>query len=160
MAIEDLDERNFEVLAGFMMFQFGMFNIILINEVILKYNYLHIGLGITINYIFIFRRLYGGTGNFYMMILFSALSIFAFSVTMKLLRNLEQNLIVNISQKQGKFLSQYENLKEFETLYQNIDLGILVAKNDIIDYTNDLFRNFMEKTLNFDENSILDLKVF
>jgi hypothetical protein len=137
-----------------------MFNIILINEVILKYNFLHIGVGMSLNYISIFRRLFGGTGNFYMMILFIAICTFTFSVTRKLLRNLEQNLIVNISQKQGKFLSQYENLKEFESLYQNIDLGILVAKNDIIDYTNDLFRNFMEKTRDFEENCILDLRVF
>jgi len=69
-------------------------------------------------------------------------------------------LIVNISQKQVNFLNQYENLKEFETLYQNIDLGILVTKDDFIDYSNDLFRNIIEKTLNFDENTILDLMVF
>ena len=77
---------------------------------------------------------------------------------MKLLKNLEHNLIVSIGQKQVNLLS--DNLKEIENLYQNIDLGILVAKNDIVDYTNDLFRNFMEKTLNFDEDCILDLMVF
>jgi hypothetical protein len=143
-----------------MMYQLGMFNVVLINEVIVKYNYLQIGVGIGINYAGLFRRLFGGMGNQYVMIAFSGICLITFTVTMKLLKNLEQNLIVNISGKQVNFLSQYDNLKEFETLYQNIDLGILVAKNDIIDYTNDLFRNFMEKTLNFDENSILDLKVF
>jgi ABC-type lipoprotein export system ATPase subunit len=108
----------------------------------------------------LFRRLFGGSGNFYMMILFIAICTTTFGMTMKGLKNLEQNLILKISQKQVNFLSQYDNLKEFETLYQNIDLGIMVAKNDIIDYANDLFKNFMEKTLNFNENSILDLKVF
>jgi ABC-type lipoprotein export system ATPase subunit len=112
------------------------------------------------NYIGLFRHLYGGAGKFYFMIIFSVFCTITFGVTMKLLKNLKQNLIVKISQKQVNFLSQYDNLKEFETLYQNIDLGILVAKNDNIDYTNDLFRNFLEKTLNFDENNILDLRVF
>jgi hypothetical protein len=88
--------------------------------------------------------------------MFSGFCTITFAVTMKLLKNLEQNLIVNIGQKQINIRSQFENLKEFETLYQNIDLGILVAKNNIIDYSNDLFRNFMEKTLNFDKNSFLD----
>lgn len=40
-------------------------------------------------------------------------------------------------------------MKEFEALYQNIDLGILVTKNDAVDYANDLFTKFMEKTINY-----------
>jgi hypothetical protein len=51
-------------------------------------------------------------------------------------------------------------LKEFETLYKNIDLGILVAKNNVVDYTNDFFQNFISQVNNYDETSMLDLKVF
>jgi hypothetical protein len=82
-----------------MIVQFAMFNIILINELIIKYNYLHIVLACIINYISLFNHLFGGTGGFINLIVFSALCTIAFAVTMKLLKNLEQNLIVNIGQK-------------------------------------------------------------
>ena len=89
LAFEDPKDRNFEVLAGIMMFQFGMFNSMLINEVIEKYPYIQITVYIMLNYISLFRRLFGGTGNFYMMILFIALCTTSFGVTMKLLKNLQ-----------------------------------------------------------------------
>jgi hypothetical protein len=99
LAFEDRDDRNFEVLAGIMMFQFGMFNAMLVNEILEKYPYVHISIYITMNYFSLFRRLFGGTGNFYMMILFIALCSSSFGAAFKLLKNLEQNLIIQISKK-------------------------------------------------------------
>ena len=72
---------------------------------------------------------------------FSATALFAF--TMKRLMSMENSLILEISQKQGNILASYDNLKEFEELYQNIDLGIIVAKNNCLDYANNKFKNVM-----------------
>ena len=38
-----------------------------------------------------------------------------------------------------------DGLKEFEALYQNIDLGIIVSKKGVIEYANDFFKNFMQE---------------
>ena len=82
-----------------MMFQFGMFNAMLVNEILEKYPYVHVSVYITINYFSLFRRLFGGTGNFYMMIFFIGLCSSSFGAAFKLLKNLEQNLIIQISKK-------------------------------------------------------------
>ena len=68
-----------------------------LNEVLAKWNYAHISCFVVINYISFFRRLFGGTGGFYVWIGFIAIITITFGTTMKLFKNLEQNLIVQIS---------------------------------------------------------------
>ena len=59
-------------------------------------------------------------------------------------------------------MSQCNGLKEFESLYQNIDLGIIVTNNGAVEYSNDFFKKFMK---NLDANiedcsKILNMKSF
>ena len=74
--------------------------------------------------------------------------------------NIEHLQVLEISQNQGNIRTQFDNLKEFEALYQNIDLGIVVAKNNCLDYANNMFKESMQKVKDYQENGLLHLKAF
>lgn len=59
--------------------------------------------------------------------------------------NMEHHLVLDISLKQGNIRAQYDNMKEFEELYQNIDIGIIVAKNNCLDYANNKIIESLQK---------------
>ena len=139
MALEDEDTRNYELISGIVMFQFGIFNTFLFVELVNKYSTILITASVIINYISLFWKLFGGFDGYYLQIGFILFITMSFSITKSLLKNLNDNLIVRISKKQANQLSSINDLKEFETLYQNIDLGIMVVKNGVVDYANELF---------------------
>ena len=84
----------------------------------------------------------------------------AFTLTFRKLMNMEHSLVLEISQNQGNIRTQFDNMKEFEALYQNIDLGIVVAKNNCLDYANNKFKESMQKVKDYQENGLLHLKAF
>jgi hypothetical protein len=83
-----------------MMVQMGVFNTLIINELLVLYPEVHLVIAVCLNFIGLFRRLYGGTGGFYMHIAYISICTIIFCVTMKLLRNLDKNLVMKISKKQ------------------------------------------------------------
>ena len=58
-------------------------------------------------------------------------------------------------------ITRYDGLKDFQSLYQNIDLGIIVSSNGVIEQANDYFETYMKKLIpDYDQINILDLKIF
>ena len=52
-------------------------------------------------------------------------------------------------------------MKDFQSLYQNIDLGIIETSNGIINQSNDYFEAFMKSIMpHYDKSSVLNQKIF
>lgn len=71
-----------------------MFNAILINEITKKHTLINISGQLLLNYISFFRRMFGGTGGFYMQIFYMSLCTGAFGVAQMFLKNLELDLFI------------------------------------------------------------------
>lgn len=56
-------------------------------------------------------------------------------------------------------LKQFDGLKDFQQLYKNIDLGILVTQDGKLMQANDFFEEFM-KNFSSDKTKFLDLRIF